>query len=63
MDLGSAVALEYHDKVPYKFNGTIEKYIDQADKRQQVRKGNKYNQDGALYRILILNLYQRILLY
>lgn len=32
MDLGSAVALDYHDKVPFKFNGTIEKlnirYID-----------------------------------
>ena len=32
MDTGSAVALEYHDKVPFKFNGKIEKinikYID-----------------------------------
>ena len=32
MDLGSGVAMEYHDKVPFKFNGKIEniniKYID-----------------------------------
>ncbi len=32
MDLGSAVASEYHERVPFKFNGTIEKvnikYID-----------------------------------
>ena len=32
MDLGSAVALEYHERVPFKFNGKIEKvnikYID-----------------------------------
>ena len=32
MDLGSAVALEYHQRVPFKFNGKIEKlnirYID-----------------------------------
>ena len=32
MDLGSAVALEYHQRIPFKFNGKIEKlnirYID-----------------------------------
>jgi arylsulfatase len=32
MGLGSAVAMEYHDRVPFKFNGTIKKvtvkYID-----------------------------------
>ncbi|MCK5907302.1 MAG: hypothetical protein KAG37_06915, partial [Flavobacteriales bacterium] len=32
MDTGSAVAVEYHDKVPFKFNGKIKKinikYID-----------------------------------
>jgi len=25
MDLGSAVVLDYHEQVPFKFNGTIEK--------------------------------------
>jgi len=25
MDLGSAVALDYHERVPFKFNGKIEK--------------------------------------
>jgi hypothetical protein len=32
MDLGSAVALDYHDRIPFKFNGKIKKmnikYID-----------------------------------